>query len=109
MLRRILTYASESGDIPVPITIDTPRQGERDWSCTYEIGWPDETRRHTMYGIDAMQAMLIALKIIGAEIYTSDLHRSDRLRWLEAGDGYGYPVPKGLRDLLVGSDAEQDG
>ncbi len=51
MLRRILTYASESGDIPVPITIDTPRQGERDWSCAYEIGWPDGPRRG--FGIDA--------------------------------------------------------
>lgn len=109
MLRRTLTYASESGDIPVPITIDAPRQGERDWSCAYEIGWPDGPRRSFGYGIDTTQAMLLALKAIGTDLYTSDYHRSGRLRWIEPGDGYGYPVPKNIRDLLVGNDAEYDG
>ena len=107
MLRRILTYASESGDIPVPITIDTPRQGERDWSCAYEIGWPDGPRRG--FGIDATQAMLLAFKAIGTDLYTSDYHRSGRLRWVEPGDVYGYPVPKNIRDLLVGNDTEYEG
>jgi hypothetical protein len=41
----------------------------------------------------------------GAEIYTSDPHRSGRLFWLEAGQGYGFPIASGLRDLLVGDDA----
>ncbi|MBA4222081.1 MAG: hypothetical protein C0458_15250 [Methylobacterium sp.] len=109
MLRRILTYASESGDVPVPITIDTPRQGERDWSYAYEIGWPDGPRRGFGYGIDATQAMLLALKAIGTDLYTSDHHRSGRLRWGKPGDGYGYPVPKNIRDLLVGNDAEYEG
>lgn len=109
MLRRTLTYASGSGDILVPITIETPRQGERDWSCAYEIGWPDGLRRGYGYGIDATQALLLAFKAIGTDLYTSDFHRSGRLRWLEPGDGYGYPVPKVIRDLLVGNDAEQDG
>ena len=109
MLRRTLTYAAASGDIPVPITIDTPRQGERDWSCAYEIGWPDGSRHGFGYGIDATQAMLLALKAVGTDLYTSDYHRSGRLRWVEPGDGYGYPVPKNIRDLLVGNDAEYDG
>jgi len=109
MLQRTLIYTAYSGDVLVPVTIEAPRDEGRDWSCTYEIGWPDETRRHTMYGVDATQAMLVALKIVGAEIYTSDFHRSGRLRWLEPGDGYGYPIPKGIRNLLVGSDAEQEG
>lgn len=81
MLRRTLTYASESGDIPVPITIEAPHQGERDWSCAYEIGWPDSPRHGFGYGIDATQAMLLALKAVGTDLYTSDYHRSGRLRW----------------------------
>lgn len=109
MLRRTLTYASESGDIPVPITVETPHQGERDWSCAYEIGWPDGARRGFGYGIDATQAMLLAFKAIGTDLYTSDYHRSGRLRWGEPGDGYGYPVPKNIRNLLVGNDAEYEG
>jgi hypothetical protein len=105
----MLTYAGDDGDIPVPITIDIPRQGKRDWSCAYEIGWPDGPRQGFGYGIDATQAMLLALKAVGIDLYTSDYHRSGRLRWIEPGDGYGYPVPKNIRDLLVGNDAEYDG
>lgn len=109
IMRRTLIYAGDSGDIAVPITIDGPRQGERDWSCAYEIGWPDGLRRGYDYGVDATQAMLLALKAIGTDLYTSDFHRSGRLRWLEPGDGYGYPVPKVVRHLLIGGDADDEG
>lgn len=109
MIRRTLTYTSKSGDMAVPVTIHPPLEGERDWSCAYEIGWPDAPRRGYGYGIDGTQALLLALKAVGTDLYTSDYHRSGRLRWIEPGDGYGYPVPKNIRDLLVGNDAEYDG
>lgn len=109
MLHRTLTYAAESGDIAIPVIIDSPQKGEHDWSCAYEIGWPDGAHHGFGYGIDATQAMLLAFKAIGTDLYTSDYHRSGRLRWVAPGDGYGYPVPKVIRDLLVGNDAEQDG
>lgn len=109
MMRRTLTYQRDDGDIVVPVTVHSPRQGDRDWSCVYEIGWPDGPRRGCGYGVDATQAMLLAFKAIGTDLYTSDYHRSGRLRWLEPGDGYGYPVPKNIRDLLVGGDAENEG
>jgi hypothetical protein len=55
-------------------------------------------------GEDAMQALELAMKMIGALIYTSDHHEAGNLTWLEAGKGYGFPVPNALRDLLVGDD-----
>jgi hypothetical protein len=55
-------------------------------------------------GIDAIQAFELALRMIGTNLYTSDLHRSGRLMWLQPGQGYGFPVPNTLRDLLVGED-----
>jgi hypothetical protein len=91
------------------VTVHSPRQGDRDWSCAYEIGWPDAPHHGFGYGVDATQAMLLAFKAIGTDLYTSDYHRSGRLRWGEPGDGYGYPVPKNIRDLLVGNDAEYEG
>ena len=109
MMRRGLTYRSDTGDLAVPVTIHAPLKGEHDWSCAYEIGWPDGTHRGHGYGIDATQAMLLALKAIGADIYTSDFHRAGRLRWLEQGDGYGFPVPSAIRHLLIGGDAEAEG
>lgn len=109
MMQGTLTYTSANGNIAVPVTVHPPQEGERDWSCAYEIGWPDGPRRGFGYGIDATQAMLLALKAVGTDLYTTDYHRSGRLRWIEPGDGYGYPVPKIIRHLLVGGDAEDEG
>jgi hypothetical protein len=53
-----------------------------------------------------MQALLFALEMIGAEIYTSDYHKSKCLMWGEPGQGYGFPVVQSLRDLLEGDDAK---
>jgi len=51
------------------------------------------------------------IQAIGTNLYTSDYHRSGRLRWGKPGDGYGYgyPVPKNIRNLLVGNDAAYEG
>jgi hypothetical protein len=51
-----------------------------------------------------MQALVHALQIIGAEIYSSNYHKSGRLFVERPGDGYGFPVMSGLRDLLIGED-----
>jgi hypothetical protein len=48
--------------------------------------------------------MMHALKMIGAELYTSDHHKSGRLEWLALGRSHGFPVPKHIRDLLIGDD-----
>jgi hypothetical protein len=92
------------GDIEIPIHIFAPKRQKVDWSCQFEIGWPDEKLTRIAIGIDAVQALELALRMIGAQIYASDHHDSGRLEWLEPGKGYGFPVPNGIRDLLVGDD-----
>ena len=52
-----------------------------------------------------MQALILALNMIGSEIYTSDYHKLGNLRSSDPWQGYGFPVPKSLRDLLEGDDA----
>jgi hypothetical protein len=56
-----------------------------------------------------MQALTIALQMVGAEIYASPYHQSGKLFWERAGGGYGFPVVSSLRDLLVGDDVESAG
>jgi hypothetical protein len=51
-----------------------------------------------------VQALELTLRIIGAQIYASDHHASGNLMWLAPGDGYGFPVTTGIRDLLIGND-----
>lgn len=104
-LIRELTYAGDGGDITIPIIVGEPFVSGGDWGCRYRIGWPDGGRSLTVYGVDAIQAMELTLRTIGAELYTSDAHRSGRLFWLEPGSGYGFPIAPGLRDLLIGDDA----
>jgi len=56
-----------------------------------------------------VQALVIALKLVGTELYTSEAHAGGRLRWETEGGGYGFPVPGTIRDLLVGDDARFEG
>lgn len=105
ILNRTLVYTSSDKNFNVNITVSLPIRGKRDWSCAYEITWPDKPRRGFGYGIDSAQAMILALQAIGTDLYTSDYHRSGQLRWGAPGSGYGFPVPSTIRDLLIGDDA----
>lgn len=75
------------------------------WSCRYEIDWPDGPVKSEGFGFDALQALMSALKMVGAEIYSTTYHREGRLRVYETEQGYGFPVASSLQDLLVGVDA----
>ncbi len=101
---RTLRLRAANRDVEIPIKIFAPRQEPIDWSCRFEVGWPDGTLERFAVGVDPVQALLLALQMIGAQIYASDHHASGNLVWLEPGFGYGFPVPAGIRDLLVGND-----
>jgi hypothetical protein len=104
ILGRLLKLDADGGGIDVPITFNLPVDMRDHWRCDYEIGWPDGLRRGQGLGIDSVQALLIALRNIGAEIYASDAHRSGKLMWDRPGAGYGFPLASGIRDLYEGDD-----
>lgn len=103
---RLLKLRGVAADVEIPIRIFLPEEVENSsWLCRYEIDWPDGKWTLAAHGIDSIQAIDLALHMIGSEIYTSNYHKSGQL-FLEApGRGYGFPVPKTLRDLLEGDDA----
>ncbi len=103
---RSLKLRQNEGDTDIAVRILAPQPSQSHWSCDYEIDWPEGTRKGTAHGFDSVQALLFALEMIGAEIYTSDYHKSQKLMWSEPGEGYGFPVPGTIRDLLVGDDAK---
>lgn len=103
---RVLTLQNAERSIEIPIKIFAPEPEKVDWSCRFQIGWPDGTLERAAVGVDAIQALLLALQMIGAQIYASDHHAAGKLSWLAPGQGYGFPVSAGIRDLLVGSDAK---
>ncbi len=55
-------------------------------------------------GIDGIQAIEIAMRLIGARLYTSAHHEAGTLIFEKPGAGYGFPVPQEMRDVLVGDD-----
>lgn len=101
---RVLKLRRAEGDIDIPIRIFAPQPAEIDWSCTVEIDWPDEKTSMAIKGLDGIDAMMLALRIVGTEIYASDYHESGQLEWYELGKGYGFPVPNNMRDVLIGDD-----
>jgi len=106
---RDLVVTTAQGERTLRIEILSPSEEQQGWSCAYEIDWPSGLQRKQANGIDAIQALHLALQRIGTELYTSHEHLEGRLRGLKAGDGYGFPVPKNLRGDLVGLDRQFDG
>ncbi|MGA3309842.1 MAG: hypothetical protein ABSD08_14680 [Xanthobacteraceae bacterium] len=103
---RSLKLHQGQSDVDVAVRIFLPERNEGAWATKYEIDWPEGTRKGIAQGLDSVQSLLFALKMIGAEIYTSDYHKSGNLMWSEPGQGYGFPVSQNLRDFLQGEDAE---
>ena len=103
--RRLLTLREENKEIPVAIEIRAPeRCSNIEWRCYFTIDWPGERAERWGTGIDAVQSLLFAMQMIGAELYASESHKQGRLFWETPGTGYGFPVTRNIRDLLVGDD-----
>jgi hypothetical protein len=104
---RVLKLRSQEKDIDIPIRVFAPeREDDGAWFCRYEIEWPDGRWTSRAGGADSVQALFLALQMIGSEIYTSDYHKSGQLCLEAPGRGYGFPVPVTLRNLLVGDDVK---
>jgi len=102
---RSLKLRRAQNEIEIPVRIFAPQRDRDSWSCGYEIEWPEGLRAGRAGGFDSVQALLFDLEMVGAEIYTSDYHKSGHLIWTEPQLGYGFPVPHNIRDMLIGDDA----
>jgi len=102
---RQLKIRTSSGDINVEVRLFKPTNEDGMWVCNYEIDWPGATKKSFAGGVDAIQAMLLALQKTGIQLYTSDYHRDGSLYWNGSGGGYGFPIMSALHDLRVGDDS----
>jgi hypothetical protein len=66
--------------------------------CPYQIlGIGDQRVRHAG-GEDTVQALMLTLKMIGTDLYTSPEAKARRLT-LNGSKDLGFPVPDSIRDL----------
>ena len=93
---------SDSNKNEMFVRIFSPEQHEKDWSCQYEIDWPDRLVARKIHGIDSAQALVLAIYMIGTELYSSSYHEEGRLTLDGKKGAFGFPVPKLIRDDVPG-------
>jgi hypothetical protein len=106
---RMLNYIVAGSDVGVAVRLFAPEFDGVSWVCRYQIDWPHGRRTGFAAGLDSVQALHLTMQKIGIDIYTSEYHATGRLAWEKQGAGYGFPVPKNARDVLVGDDREFEG
>jgi hypothetical protein len=103
---RTLKLSDQSRETRIRIDIFAPERDGNAWKCRYQIGWPENTWSSYGAGIDAVQALVIAMQKIAAEIYFSEYHKSGKLFWESRAKGYGFPVTPAMRDVVIGDDSK---
>ena len=104
---RMLKLLRPDGETEIAVRIYMPRQERAgSWGCRFEIAWPERPTDRTIFGVDAMQSLILASQMIGFELYTSEYHEANELYFDKPGEGYGFPVMPAYRDLLQGEDAK---
>jgi hypothetical protein len=97
LLKTLTTATAE-----VTISIERPFPNGQDFKCRYTIEWPEHTQHGNSMGIDAIQALILALQRLAVEINFSDYAKNKHLVWLEPEGGFGLPLPPNLTDMEVG-------
>lgn len=103
---RKLTVDTPNGTKEVAVRLFVPERIDHKWDCRYEIDWPEGMVKSHAQGNDALHALHLAELKIGTELYMSRYHHERKMRWIERWEGYGFPLPKGVRDQLIGHDKE---
>ncbi|ODT70217.1 MAG: hypothetical protein ABS75_14010 [Pelagibacterium sp. SCN 63-23] len=101
---RVLTVRHDGLEHAVTIVLHLPEMVGQSWDCRYEIDWPDAPVRSFAGGNDAIAALFAAIEKIGMELHMSRYHHERTMWWLKPWEGYGFPLPKGARDELIGDD-----
>lgn len=99
-------FLSLRGTDSIAVHLHMPEQHSPDWICRFEIDWPEGAVTRSGSGIDAIQSLIQALQMIGAEICTSSHFEKGELSWLKGYEGCGFPVPNNIRGLLGRDDAK---
>ena len=91
---------------PVTVELGLPyADGENpDYVCPYRIRGMGSGRVRCSFGIDPIQALMLAMQVIGTDLYSSDEYRSGSLRWFKPHDDLGLPVLPSFEDVLPKED-----
>ncbi len=63
-----------------------PQFDGQDFSCRYEIGWPDGPRSRNVWGVDGIQSLLLAMQSLHGDLLLRRERDGLDLRWLDGTD-----------------------
>ena len=94
-VRRLFLVDEPNREILIKMGLPQKTPGEEDFYCPFQITGIDDARPQAIIGIDAFQAMQLAMRYIGARLALLNRNNGGRLRWEgdEQGD-FGFPVPE---------------
>ncbi len=73
-----------------------PEPDQADFRCDYQIVWPDRERNSHAFGIDVVQALILAMQKAHVELLASPEYKAGMLRWLGERD-LGLPLPSSAK------------
>ena len=65
----------------------------QDFGCSFRLAYGEQEYVRAIYGVDAFQALMLALKTVSVHLKHDDWLPRDRMYWLEPGNGTGFPNP----------------
>jgi hypothetical protein len=93
--QRTLWVESSTGKRPVVVAVGRPYpiDGGENYECPFTIDGMMATSLRSAKGVDSVQALSLALSIIGASLYTSREYKAGELTWFAGQDDLGFPRP----------------
>src|SRR5262249_47478676 len=87
-------------DREVLVKIGRPEPSEHhDYCCRIQVTGIGDERIDGIYGVDAVQALELAMRFLGSELQRLNTQHQGRLRWGDAPKGwFGFPIDKKLDD-----------
>lgn len=86
----------------VKIVIFAPVENDAEWSCVYEISWPEGIKSREVYGRDSAQCLVLACFMVGADLYSSAYHQNGQLERDGVKGDFGFPVSQSIRGEVEG-------
>ena len=74
-----------------------PELSEIGFGCRYEIAWPEGLRSRTVFGVDAVQALVLAMQSAHTDLLVAREKDGRQVAWLKQ-KSLGMPVAKPIAD-----------
>ena len=74
-----------------------PEADGKDFRCRYEIDWMEGLRSRQVYGVDEVQAFLLAMQMAHADLLSARENDGRQVYWLDQRS-LGLPIANSIRD-----------